>query len=488
MATRAAKSEWFLGTAHDDFIEAARRFRQEESRKLQLAKEKALAPKSQSSLAQKTSRLRVQEVIKQTKVLLEDNYDELFDAFMELDANSNGVLTKLELREGLRTVGVLPNTTDADLDAVFEAIDTNQDGVVTLDEFLVGFAADTRKSKQAGKQVARRAPGHTFREVLIAAKDDSGLEQQLAVPVGISWPELLQKLQAKFERPVTFMYEAGGHRLTVKSSDDLKACWDSIDEQRRRDSDSGDTAHLEAFVVDFLGKDDSSRAPVGRATLGERRRVADAGAHGTAGRGPQGSLDFGGRHKWIDDMMRALGAPLEGEPSSMQGKWDRLLLECRQLDPAQDGAVTVEGFRNALTRTEPRMSADQVEWFVKDADKTEAGDVQYRAYAAAKKAGQRLVDDRAGAGEVAVRQAEGKIAAALRAQFKSLQQAFKRMDSDRDGRLSRAEFARGIEARLKLRLSPKLIDEVVRRADAAGPPPPPPPLVLSGHAASLTPY
>jgi len=201
MATRAAKSEWFLGTAHDDFIEAARRFRQEESRKLQLAKEKALAPKSQSSLAQKTSRLRVQEVIKQTKVLLEDNYDELFDAFMELDANSNGVLTKLELREGLRTVGVLPNTTDADLDAVFEAIDTNQDGVVTLDEFLVGFAADTRKSKQAGKQVARRAPGHTFREVLIAARTTPGSSSSWRCPSGSRGPSCSRSCRRSSSAP-----------------------------------------------------------------------------------------------------------------------------------------------------------------------------------------------------------------------------------------------------------------------------------------------
>lgn len=236
MAGKGPKSEWFLGTAHEDFIQATRQFRQQEVRQLELAKEKALAPKGPVHSTGKTSRLRVQEVLKATRELLEDNYDELFDVFMELDVNSNGALTKLELREGFRTIGVLPNISDSDLDEVFTAIDTNQDGIVTLDEFLVGFAADTRKSKTAGKQAAARtAPGRSFREVLLACKDDSGSEQQLAVPAGISWPELLQKLQAKFDRPVTFMYEAGGHRLTVKSSEDLKACWDSVDEQRRRD-------------------------------------------------------------------------------------------------------------------------------------------------------------------------------------------------------------------------------------------------------------
>jgi len=30
----------------------------------------------------------------------------------------------------------------------------------------------------------------------MACKDESGIEQQLAVPAAISWPELLQKLQA----------------------------------------------------------------------------------------------------------------------------------------------------------------------------------------------------------------------------------------------------------------------------------------------------
>ena len=283
MAGKGPKSEWFLGTAHDDFVQATRQFRQQEVRQLEQAKEKALAPKGPAKSAEKSSRLRVQEVLKATREVLEDNYDELFDAFMELDVNSNGALSKLELREGFRTIGVLPNISDSELDEVFTAIDTNQDGLVTLDEFLVGFAADTRKSKTAGKQqaAARTAPGRSFREVLMACKDESGIEQQLAVPVGISWPELLQKLQAKMDRPVTFMYEAGGHRLTVKSSEDLKACWDSVDEQRRRDGLGGDSAHVEAFIVDFLGKDDSGRAPVGRVTLSERRRMTDSSSSAT---------------------------------------------------------------------------------------------------------------------------------------------------------------------------------------------------------------
>lgn len=42
------------------------------------------------------------------------------------------------------------------------------------------------------------------------------------------------------------------------------------------------------------------------------------------------------------------------------------------------------------------------------------------------------------------------------------------MDSDRDGRLSREEFRRGIESRLKLKLAPKLTDAVVARADVDG--------------------
>ena len=101
----------------------------------------------------------------------------------------------------------------------------------------------------------------------------------------------------------------------------------------------------------------------------------------------------------------------------------------------------------------------------------------------------------------AVVSSEMRINLAIRQRFKSLQQAFRRMDDDRDGFLSAQEFVAGVERRLKVKVAPKLLEEIIRRADTdrdgrlsyqeflvhfrTVPPPPP---VLSGHAASPTPY
>lgn len=118
---------------------------------------------------------------------------------------------------------------------------------------------------------------------------------------------------------------------------------------------------------------------------------------------------------------------MEGEPATMQGKWPKLLDECHALDNNASGTVTPAGFRNALTRTEPRMNMDQVEWFVKDADKNEVGDVQYEAYIRAKKAGAN--GDINATQDSAVDAAERKILHALKSSFNSLQQAFRRENS-----------------------------------------------------------
>ena len=51
------------------------------------------------------------------------------------------------------------------------------------------------------------------------------------------------------------------------------------------------------------------------------------------------SIDFRGRHKWIDDMMRLLGAPLENEPAVMHNKWEILIKECEHLDISKQSTV-----------------------------------------------------------------------------------------------------------------------------------------------------
>jgi len=65
----------------------------------------------------------------------------------------------------------------------------------------------------------------------------------------------------------------------------------------------------------------------------------------------------------------------------------------------------------------------------------------------------------------AVVSSEMRINLAIRQRFKSLQQAFRRMDDDRDGFLSAQEFVAGVERRLKVKVAPKLLEEIIRRAD-----------------------
>ena len=96
------------------------------------------------------------------------------------------------------------------------------------------------------------------------------------------------------------------------------------------------------------------------------------------------------------------------------------------------------------------------------------GNVLYEAYASTKKQGQSAGSTLKGTNDQLqreVKQARDKIDQALKNNFKSLQQAFKRMDADRDGRLSRDEFRKGVEQRLKLRLPSRLLEEVIRIAD-----------------------
>jgi hypothetical protein len=93
------------------------------------------------------------------------------------------------------------------------------------------------------------------------------------------------------------------------------------------------------------------------------------------------------------------------------------------------------------------------------------GNVLYEAYASTKKQGQSAGSTLKGTSDQLqreVKQARDKIDQALKNNFKSLQQAFKRMDADRDGRLSRDEFRKGVEQRLKLRLPSRLLEEVIR--------------------------
>ena len=366
-----------------------------------------------------------------------------------------------------------PSTfTNEQLDDIFEYMDGKSENMLRFEHFVTHFSADKRKKTgRDGKSDAKdplRTRARNFQEVHMECKDDRGAEKNLQVQVSIKWEDLLEKLKNAFGRAVTFMYEdASQHKFTVTNSKDLNKCWDALAISGKGQEG---TKHLECMIVDFDPTAAVKKSAGGRPSLAERRRNAAKvrGDDVQGDRDPVENLDFRSKHKWIDDMMRLLGAPLENEPAAMQNKWEALIVECRQLDISQKSIVTVEAFRNALTRTEPRMTAEHVEWFVQDADKDSEGNVLYEAYANTKKQGQSAGSTLRGNNQQLEREVKinkDKIGQALKNNFKSLQQAFKRMDADRDGRLSRDEFRKGVEQRLKLRLPGKMLEEVIRIAD-----------------------
>ncbi|KAJ1483232.1 hypothetical protein T484DRAFT_1801041, partial [Baffinella frigidus] len=184
--------------------------------------------------------------------------------------------------------------------------------------------------------------------------------------------------------------------------------------------------------------------------------------------------------------MKSAGAGA-AEPKSMRNRWDKLQRECEAADVQKSGKMSAEQFRAALARTDPRMTAEQKEWFVEDSSKDPLGKVQYRQYCKSKAAGMSAVErhelqvqyrqyckskaagmsavERHELQDSAIMSSEMRINMAIRQRFKSLQQAFRRMDEDRDGFLSPQafrrmdedrdgfltpqEFATGVEKRLK---------------------------------------
>ena len=390
-----------------------------------------------------------------------------------------GKCSKAEFREGLKAMGgKLGQLPISQIDDIFEYMDSKSEQTLRLEHFISVFSTDKRKKiGHDGKSDIKdsaRTKARSFTEVLMQCKDEGGVEKNISVQVTIKWEDLLQKLKTHYHRAVTFMYEdSSQHKYTVKDAKDLTQCWDGLAKSGKGEEGS---MHLECMIVEFDSKMAKGKGgkTTGRPSLAERRDKATkvSGAASTdLDRDPVESLDFRSRHRWIDDMMRLLGAPLENEPAAMNNKWDILVHECVQLDSSVSKTVSIEGFRNALTRTEPRMTADDVAWFVRDADKDQKGDVLYDTYAKTKKQGQSSGQNVSGGVATHERDVTGateKIKAALKSNFKSLQQAFKRMDMDRDGRLSREEFRKGVEQRLKLRLPAKLLDEVIRKADQGG--------------------
>jgi hypothetical protein len=319
--------------------------------------------------------------------------------------------SKVEFREGVKALGPIKDLeaktfTDRQIDDLFDHVydggGKRTERMLRLEDFIRVFDHERQqktKRRDGGKSEHKDGQGktvrtHTFTEIMLECKDGTrGTEQNLVVKASIKWEDLLHLLQRTFKRPVTFMYEdVGHHQHTVKNASDLAKCWDGLALSGRGDEAS---RHLECFILDFdavtaKAASEDKRAG-GRPSLQERRQRAIK-VHGVVEAGdvrdPVESLDFRSRNRWIDDMMKLLGAPLENEPPDMVGRWDVLVKECQALDANDNGSVTIEGFRNALTRTQPRMTLEKVEWFIEDADKDVNGNVSYKTYADTKKQGQ----------------------------------------------------------------------------------------------------
>lgn len=65
--------------------------------------------------------------------------DELKRVFGTFDKNSDGFITKQELRDSLKNIGIVMD--EKDIDDMIKNVDTNGDGLIDLDEFCESFAS-----------------------------------------------------------------------------------------------------------------------------------------------------------------------------------------------------------------------------------------------------------------------------------------------------------------------------------------------------------
>jgi len=72
--------------------------------------------------------------------------------FHMMDENQDGELDKSELREALRKLGVHRDLLDKDVKTLMEAADTNDDGVISLDEFKNWYL---REKIRAGRRIEK---------------------------------------------------------------------------------------------------------------------------------------------------------------------------------------------------------------------------------------------------------------------------------------------------------------------------------------------
>lgn len=79
------------------------------------------------------------------QVANEKDRDDLLTAFKALDTDGNGTLTREEMKQGYHKVfGIPVSEVDAQVERIFDAVDSNKSGTIDFSEFLVAAATEYR--------------------------------------------------------------------------------------------------------------------------------------------------------------------------------------------------------------------------------------------------------------------------------------------------------------------------------------------------------
>jgi hypothetical protein len=162
-----ARSEWFVGAEHEELLEITRQHRRQRTQSSKSANTASPHGDKHDAKSDKpsSSKLPVHEAAERVRIMLEDNFDGLYDAYTELDSAKNGRLTRIDFRNGLlRCLGSsAQQLPDAAIEGLFDAIDIDKQGFISLKQFLVAFQAPdyskSRGSHDAGeaRSLARKA-------------------------------------------------------------------------------------------------------------------------------------------------------------------------------------------------------------------------------------------------------------------------------------------------------------------------------------------
>lgn len=452
------------------------------------------------------------------KEVLERGFADFYDAFADMDADSDGKVSLDDFQTAVKMLEGGDDLTSDQIDSAFNRCGVDADGLIVYKDFHAAFMGKAvRTATDAGGITSSIIP-RAFEEVraglctlcfcvawlhawwpcaavpacallcvasseccvlvfqvLMECKDAQGVQKFVTVPSTMNWNELLQKLKHKYGRPVIFMYEADSHTYTVKDDREFKQCWDSVEEAFLKINPVTPSAHLQAFIIDVdptklaastraggLRAGRKSHLAPKRVTLGEAHDDGNANVEGAARRQAQ-QQDFDKQHQQLDELMRKVGVG-ESEPQNMRKKWEKLIKECAALDTRRANTVPIENFKKALLKVDPSMTADQVQWFVNDADKNSSNCVLYEKYCTLKKTG-KFVTEGEGMKDDHIKRYESEISKGFKDRYKSLQAAFKRLDEDKDGFVSKNEFRNGLENKLKMKVAPRILDEIFKRAD-----------------------